>query len=172
MDWKKTKATLLKVAEDEGACEEGVAWLKRQTDPECLISQEATHKGYMSWAMEQLDSHPEFEALLTPTPAQYERCLMDEDWNVRYAWAERTDLTPTAEQYERGLVDEDWHVRHAWAERDDIKPSTEQYERGLVDKHNYVRLAWGFFALTPEQYERGLADGDDDVRQAWHERGI
>ena len=130
MNWSKTKAALLKAAKDEDACEGGMVWLKKQTDPLCLISPEAAREGYMSWAMEQLEEHPEFKELMTPTAEQYERGLVDEDWNVRLAWAEHTDSTPTEEQYERGLADDNERVRSAWAERTDLTPSAEQYERG------------------------------------------
>ena len=173
MSWDKTKAALLEVAEDEDACEEGMAWLEKQTNPECLLGAEATREGYMSWAANQLDSHPEFKELLTPTPAQYERGLVDEDWHVRQAWARRHDITPTLAQYERGLLDEDWLVRLDWARRNDITPTLAQYERCLTDEHWRVRQAWAErtdITPTPAQYERGLADEHWQVRRAWGRR--
>ena len=73
------------------------------------------------------------------TPKQIERILTNEDWEIRYRFAWRTDFVPTPEQIERGLTDEDWDIRYRFAKRTDFVPTPAQIERGLTDKDWNVR---------------------------------
>lgn len=62
------------------------------------------------------------------SPKQIEKGLSSSLWQVRKAWAERTDFKPTKEQIERGLSDCNHEVRNAWVKRlrNDISDSLKQ----------------------------------------------
>lgn len=167
---KKWKERMLAVAEANNACVLGMLWLRKQTDPKCLISDESAEAGYMEWSFNQLKTHPEFAEYLKPKPEQYEKGLSDGKYFIRRAWAFREDLPLTPEQLERGLTDSVAYIRRIFLERRDVALSEEQIERGLTDTEWRVRYAMAslaHFKPTRAQMERGCVDPDLDVRIAF-----
>lgn len=73
------------------------------------------------------------------TPEQIERGLIDEDGEVRAAFAAGSFKFTTA-QIERGLTDESWEVRHWFATNPAIELSPEQIQRGLKDDSELISL--------------------------------
>lgn len=105
----------------------------------------------------------------TLTPEQVERGLTDRSGMHRLRIAGRKDVQGrlSAAQIERGLADEDYCVRWHFADLAEYTPSETQIERGLTDRSDDVRLTFAKrkdATFTQEQIERGLFDESETVR--------
>ena len=103
------------------------------------------------------------------SPEQIERWLTDKSGSIKLSIASRREVRGvlTAVQIERGLTDDNYCVRWHFAEIADFSPSANQIERGLTDESEEVRLAFAKredVRLTHLQLQRGVLDRSDAVR--------